>query len=293
MHRNQIILVAACVSIIALLYFFGQRSLPKAAPENVLTMQQGEAANPSISTIQTNLDFNQLAENLKAKLPSTQADSINLLQTQLNETDDVAKKAQILQQVTDIWEKARYFEIASVFYKKMASNDSTVTNWAKAADKMEEASSISSDSTMRLFLLENAIVAYEKAIAMDTTRNDLKVELAATRLNGYPNESGQVMQSVFMLRDVAEQDSTNIQANLMLGKMSIVSGQFDKAVERLKRVIRHDKENTEAYYLLAEAYLSLENKEKAIEALKECKKLIKSPTFADEIDKYINKILNL
>ena len=94
-----------------------------------------------------------------------------------------------------------------------------------------------------------------------------------------------------MLRDVTAVDSINVPANFMLGRMAIVSGQFDKAIQRFERVVRQEPTNAEAYYLLADSYLAVGQKEKAIEALKNCKKLIKNPTFATEIDKYINKII--
>ena len=214
-----------------------------------------------------------------------------MLEQQLESANTDNERSVILEKLAQKWEKARYVEVASYYYKQIAETDSSSKNWETAANKMGLAFRIADDSTMRVFLLENAIASYQTALAFDTSNLELKTNLAACYLEGYPNEPAQIMQGVFMLRDITEVDSVNVPANFMLGRMAIVSGQFDKAIQRFERVVREEPTNAEAYYLLADSYLAVGQKEKAIEALKKCKKLIKNPTFADEIDKYINKII--
>jgi len=275
-----------------MLYFFGVRVAPKSEAENMpakgeLSSLQTEQNNtPSVS-----VNFEQLTANLKSKLSESIKDSVQILEQELAAAQTDVGRSEVLKKLAQKWEAARYVEVASYFYKQVAEADSSSTNWENAAEKMGLAFRVADDSTMRVFLLENAIVAYQNALAFDTANLNIKTNLAACYLEGYPNSPPQIMQGVFMLRDVTVVDSVNVPANFMLGRMAIVSGQFDKAIQRFERVIRAEPTNAEAYYLLADTYLAVGQKEKAIEALKKCKKLIKNPTFADEIDKYINKII--
>ena len=292
LYKKQVSLIAFCILASFLLYFFGVRIAPKTDAKNddapnakMMETKQGENA-PA-----TTINFEQLTTNLKNKLSADTKDSLQVLEKKLTAATTESQRVDILEKLAQKWEAARYVEVSSYYYKQVAEADSSSKNWETAANKMGMAFRIADDSTMRVFLLENAISAYQTALAFDTSNMEVKTNLAACYLEGYPNEPSQIMQGVFMLRDVTAVDSINVPANFMLGRMAIVSGQFDKAIQRFERVVRQEPTNAEAYYLLADSYLAVGQKEKAIEALKNCKKLIKNPTFATEIDKYINKII--
>ena len=96
------------------------------------------------------------------------------------------------------------------------------------------------------------------------------------------------MQGVQRLLKITEKDPNNLQANLMLGRLSVTSGQYDKAVARLEKVVAQAPENTEALYFLAEAYKGHGDTEKAIKTFERCKQLVNDPAFSKEIDNYIN-----
>jgi cytochrome c-type biogenesis protein CcmH/NrfG len=108
--------------------------------------------------------------------------------------------------------------------------------------------------------------------------------LAASYIEG----TGETMQGVQLLLGVTREKPNNIQANLMLGRLSIQSGQFDKALGRFETVLKQEPENTEALYFLAETYKGKGNKEKAIELFEKCKKVVNKPQFSKDIDAYVN-----
>jgi len=55
-----------------------------------------------------------------------------------------------------------------------------------------------------------------------------------------------------LLREVAAADSNNTDAQLRLGRFSLMSGQTDKALARFRTVIRQDSLNLPARILLAQ-----------------------------------------
>lgn len=288
LDKNQLLLIAGCAALIALLYFGGSRKPPMDAI--------AKETQPDTASHQQKLqiNFDKLANNLKKKLEVSVKDSVELLEGELEALQDGDKtnQADAYQRLGVLWEKAQYVELSSYYFQKAAKLDSVENRWATAADKLAFAFRISSDSSMRAYLVESTLEAYNTAAAFDTSNLDYQIELAATYIDGFTNQGQQVMKGVFMLRDIAEKDSTNAKANLLLGQMAIVSAQYDKAVARLQKVIREEPDNVQAYYYLGDAYMGLEDKEKAIDAYKACKKWVKNPTFADQLDKLIEKLSN-
>ena len=290
MDKKQLFLVGISITLIFLLYFGGNRKPSPTDASNTAVATDTLQKKTQVAQI----NFEQLAINLKKKINSEQRDSIELLEAkreQYKDSSNVAR-ASIYKELGAVWENAQYVELASYCFQQAAKLDSVESRWKEAGDKLAFAFRISGDSTMRAYLVESTVEAYNRAMAFDTSNLDYQIELAATYIDGYGNQGQQVMKGIFMLRDITLIDSTNVKANLLLGQMAIVSAQYDKAVARLQTVIKKDPSNAQAYYYLAEAYIELGQKEKAIQAYKDCKKRVKNPTFADQLDKYIEKLLN-
>lgn len=291
-HKGQTALVVFCITLVLTLYFWGKRTGNAPATDNSMPAAGMPAAMADSlpQAAKTQLNIAQLAQNMKAKLSKTGADSIAYWEKQVQTSPDAIAKARALKEIARLWEKERYVELSAYYYHLMAQADSTRNNWLEAANRQADAFQIAADSTMRMYLIENAIDAYEKTLRFDTSQTEVKVNLANCYFDGYPNMPPMVMKGVMMLREVTAKDSTNVGANLSLGRMSIMSGQFDKAVNRFQTVLRKDAANAEAYYYLGEAYAAMGQKEKAREAFENCKKLVKNPTFATQLDEYIKKL---
>ncbi|MGB0929517.1 MAG: tetratricopeptide repeat protein [Chitinophagales bacterium] len=289
MDKKQVFLIVACILLICGLFFAGNRKSNSIEEDSLASSETTEKASNKIK-----INFEQLATNLKKKITLEQKDSITNLEAKLriHKDSSLLNRASIYKELGESWEKAQYIELASHYFQQAAVLDSVESRWEEAAEKSAFAFRVSGDSSMRAYLVATTVDAYQKTIAFDTTNLDYQIELAATYIDGYGNQGGQVMKGIFMLRDITLIDSTNLKANLLLGQMAIVSAQYAKAVIRLQRVITKDPSNPQAYYYLAEAYIGLGQKEKAIDAYKECKKWVKNPTFADQLDKYIEKLSN-
>ena len=85
------------------------------------------------------------------------------------------------------------------------------------------------------------------------------------------------MQGILMLRDLAENEPDNIDAQWHLGELSVESKQFEKAVDRFEKVCKlDDAENPKylmAYFYLGNLYANLSQNEKAIERFNQLLKL--------------------
>lgn len=67
------------------------------------------------------------------------------------------------------------------------------------------------------------------------------------------------MEGILALRQIAEEDSSNIEAQLWLGIFSLQSGQLDKARERFEKVKAIDPNQPEAYWQLGQMEMEAGN----------------------------------
>lgn len=287
-HRGRILLFVFCSAILAGLYGLGQRKSD--APAAATPAMPSAVGQQASNTPKRDVNFAQMASTLAQKLPAAQRDTLAALEKARTQAQTPAERIQALEQLAQFWDRAQYVEVAALYYRELAQNDSTLAQWQQAAQKLGVAFRISNDTTLRQFLVENALSAQQNVVNFDTTQTQPKIELASTYIDGYIGQP-QVMNGVLMLLDITKKQPDNVPANLLLGRMAIVSGQFDKAIQRLERVVTLQPDNPEAYYMLGEAYLQSGNKEKAVEMWQKCKKLVKSANFAAQLQKDIDKIL--
>jgi cytochrome c-type biogenesis protein CcmH/NrfG len=100
------------------------------------------------------------------------------------------------------------------------------------------------------------------------------------------------MQGVMLLRDVLAKDSTNPEANLKLGDLSMMSGQFRNAATRYEKATAADSTSTEAWVGLGNAYMALGMKPEALEAFTHASMLMDSGQAKAAVDQVINELKN-
>jgi tetratricopeptide (TPR) repeat protein len=104
---------------------------------------------------------------------------------------------------------------------------------------------------------------FERSLLINPGNDSAKVGLGATYLFG--EISTTPMEGILKIREVAEKDSTNLYAQMILAKGSLISGQYDKAITRLETINRIKPGELDVLLLLAEVNERMGNKKKAIE----------------------------
>ncbi len=282
MQRNQYLFIGGALLLVAALYFWGDTigNKAKKMPNQATTStdeHQHDPANPT-SSIEA-MDINKHTESNTSKLSIDFKTKIESL-TQLAEKE---KTAIAYKDVAEFWEKQNELNSAAQYYKKAAFLENTEKSVTFAGNLLMAILQKTEDPSVRKWQALEAIECFSKALELNPNNVDTKIALATC----YTEGTGETMKGVTLLREVTAKDSTNISANIILGKMAIQSGQLDKAIKRLELVLSLRPENTEAMYFLAEAYKGQGNKEKAILLFEQCKKLVKNPDFSKEIDNYI------
>jgi tetratricopeptide (TPR) repeat protein len=225
------------------------------------------------------LDIDSFKNATTAKLSAPLKSKIEQLTT-LAEKENTAVT---YKDVAEFWEKQNELTLAAKYYKKAAFLENTEKSITFAGNLLMAILQKTDNPSVRKWQALEAIECYTKALEINPDNVDTKIALATC----YTEGTGETMKGVTLLREVTAKDSTNISANIILGKMAIQSGQLDKAIKRLELALSLRPDNTEAMYFLAEAYKGQGNKTKAIELFEQCKKLVNSPEFSNEIDNYI------
>lgn len=101
------------------------------------------------------------------------------------------------------------------------------------------------------------------------------------------------MQTILKLKDLADAEPENVEAQYHLGVFSWETGQYDKAMERFRKTIALDpKGYPDAYAYLGQAYASLDSTDEAITALETYKTLVTDTALVNGADRLIMEIKN-
>ncbi len=280
MQKNQIILIAAGVLILASMYFMGKRTTDAhaghdhakgAAPQGQAPggMPQNNVEPAKYEDIYTSA-VSKLTEEAKAKA-NTLDKNVSDKQTAIANKD-----------AAEFWED-KDLNIASHYYKKGALLENTEKSLTFAGNLFTLQMSKTPEAEIKEWQANEAIECFNKALELNPKNPETKIALASCYIDG----TGEIMKGVGALKEVTATDSMNSAANLLLGKLSVQSGQHEKALKRLNTVLSQDSKNTEALYFLAETHKNMGNKDKAIELFEQCKKIVNNPDFSAEIDNYI------
>ena len=91
---------------------------------------------------------------------------------------------------------------------------------------------------------------------------NLKLQQAVAMVQNGENP----MQGIAMMREILEEDSTNVDVHWELAQFSLTSRQIENAAFRFSKVIKFDTEHKypQAYFWLAQTELELDHREEAI-----------------------------
>lgn len=281
MQRNQLLLIGLGVAAVIALFAFGRIS-PKAHDHDHaatgMAMPQGNAAKPA--------DFKDLLQKAKERVPAEKLGEIARLENAVVRGDVQTQQIAAYRQLYLVWDGLNELPVAAHYAAEAAKLENSGKNLTFAANLFLDHLSHTQDPAVRLWEVTSAIDLLDRAIALEPGNDTLKLRKGALLVD----YTGEPMKGIGILREVAEKNPDFLDAQLTLANFSIKSGQFDKAIERMDKVLQRTPNEPKALFLMAVAYQSQGDNDKAIDLLRQCRKLIKDPALAAEIDEYIKSI---
>ncbi len=279
MKKQQLFLTGAGVVIVLLLFFFGKTTAPPA--ENT-GMPSAEAGTSVITT-------DTLLIRAKKTISSDQVAHITQLENSVVRGDVKDQQVRVYHQMANYWgDSLNQPELGNYYLGEAAKLENSEKNLTFAARFFLNELLVSGDPAMQHWLGSTAKDLFEKAIVLNPQSDSLKIGLGACYIFG--NISDNPMQGILPIRQIAEKDSNNLYAQMILGLGGVKSGQLDKAIERFGYIVAKDPHNLEAIFNLAETYDRKGDKAQAVKWYMASLELIRIPEARKEIEQRIKAL---
>lgn len=278
--KKQVLLAAAGVALVALLFLAGKTSIPKKASASELN-------NSSQS-----FNIQYVINDLKTKLNPASTENLAKLENSVKRGDVKTQQIEAYEQLANFWkDSAAAFEPYAYYISEAAQLDNSEKKLTFAAQLFLGRLRQEHDAVKLGWETQQAILLFNKALKLNPENADLKIGLGSSYVFGSQSgDAQQTMQGIQQLLSVVREDSTNMKAQFVLGVGSAVSGQYDKAIERFKKVVNAQPDNVEAIAFLADTYAATGNKAEAIKWYNVSKKLINNSAYSKEVDKRIESL---
>jgi tetratricopeptide (TPR) repeat protein len=282
--KQQLILSASGLVLLLLLWFFGKTVVNN---ENLPVPEMaGNKAN-------TSFNIDKYLQSSKQKLTIAQVNYVNELENSVSRGDVKSQQEKAYTELANFWHDSLDNHELYVFYiSKAAMLVNSEKNLTFAARQILGDFRNEPDVAKRGWKADQAIALLTKAIELNPANDSLKIDLGASYIfgKGMAGNAEETMKGVQQLLQVVRKDSSNMQAQMVLGIGGVVSTQFDKAIERLNKVIQNQPRNAEAISWLAEAYAGKGDRQNAIKWFEISKQLINNPEYSAEIDGRIKEL---
>jgi Tfp pilus assembly protein PilF len=259
--KPQWITLTAGVIITAGVFLFG-RTVPKNKMVAATThsADDGHDHGPVVSAITIDTILN-LA---KKQLSTEQVVRLSTLENSISRGDVKDQQVHVYHQLAKFWaDSAGVFEPYAWYTAEAARLENSEKTLTFAARLFLENLQNDEIAQRRQWKALQAKDLFERSLLINPGNDSAKVGLGATYLFG--EISTTPMEGILKIREVAEKDSTNLYAQMMLAKGSLISGQYDKAITRLETINRIKPGELDVLLLLAEVNERMGNKKKAIE----------------------------
>ena len=241
------------------------------------------AANESAISIDTILTL------AKKQLTVEQVVRINTLENSISRGDVKDQQIHVYHQLARFWaDSAHVFEPYAWYNAEAARLENSEKNLTFAAQLFLDNLQNDDVEQRRQWKAMQAKDLFERSLKINPANDSAKVGLGACYLFG--GISTTPMEGILKIREVAEKDSTNIYAQMMLARGSLVSGQYDKAINRLAMVNRMKPADIDAILLLAEVHERIGDKAKAISWYQKSLPLAKEAELKIAIEKRIEEL---
>ncbi|MEO6612656.1 MAG: tetratricopeptide repeat protein [Chitinophagaceae bacterium] len=282
MKKPQWITTAVAVLLTVCIFLFG-RTVPH---KKIIPVTAHSADDGHEHGAQTSISIDTLLNLAKKQLSPEQVVRLNTLENSISRGDVQNQQLHVYHQLARFWaDSAHVFEPYAWYTAEAARLENSEKNLTFAAHLFLDNLQSDDVEERRQWKAMQAKDLFERSLKINPVNDSAKVGLGACYLFG--GISSTPMEGILKIREVAEKDSTNTYAQLMLARGAVISGQYDKALARLETVNRMRPADTDAILLLAEVYERMGDKKNAVNWYQRSLPLVKQAELKDAITKRI------
>ena len=248
---------------------------------------------PHSEAAHTDFNITAFISQAKEKLGAQQLLYVSDLENSIKRGDIKVQSHNNYIHLANFWkDSARAFVPYAYYLSEAAQLDNSEKSLTFAARLILDSMRREGDEHLKAWEAETAIVLFEKALALDPANDDLRIGLGSCYVygKGMSGNAEETMKGIQELLKVSQKDSTNMQAQMVLGIGGVISGQYDKAISRLLKVVKAEPGNLEAVSWLADAYAQHGDKANAVKWYEYSKQLMNDPGYSREVDERIKSL---
>jgi tetratricopeptide (TPR) repeat protein len=225
----------------------------------------------------------------KRQLSPEQVVRINTLENSISRGDVKDQKLKIYHQLAHFWnDTARIFEPYAWYEAEAARLENSEKSLTFAAHLFLENLQADNNPVRKKWKALQAKDLFERSLILNPVNDSAKIGLGACYLFG--GISPNPMEGIMKIREVVDKDTTNVYAQLMLAKGSMISGQYDKAISRMETVNRLQPGNVEAILMLADVNERMNKKNAAVQWYQKSLQFIERQDVRQEIELRITEL---
>jgi tetratricopeptide (TPR) repeat protein len=283
--KQQWITAGIGITLVALVLLFG-KTVPA---KNQVKLSGSTQNNTTDNTTASTVTIDTILVLAKKQLSPEQVMRINTLEHSISRGAVQDQQLHIYHQLARFWfDSARVFEPFAWYEAEAARLENSEKSLTFAAQLFLDNLRVDEVGQRRQWKALQAKDLFERSLKINPKNDSAKVGLGACYLFG--GISATPMEGIMKIREVVEKDSTNIYAQLMLARGSVMSGQYDKAVARLETVVRLQPKNIDGILMLADVYERMGNKSNAIIWYNKSLSLVQQVDLKKEIEKRIGEL---
>lgn len=277
-RKQQLVLGLSGLTLLLLLYFFGNTVAPgKSAPS---------VEAPSAPAV---LNTTEVITKFKSGIDTQRLQVITQLENSVVRGDVHNQQVHVYHQLASYWMDTLHNDVIGAYYTGEAAKlENSEKNLTFAAHLLLSNMMSATDASMQKWLATRAKELFDKALEIDPGNDSTKIGIGACYMFG--NISDNPMQGILAVKQIADKDSNNVYAQMMLGLGGIQSGQYDKAAERFLSVLRKQPGNIEAILDLAGTYERMGNKAEAVKWYENALNYIHIPQARSDIEDRIKSL---
>jgi tetratricopeptide (TPR) repeat protein len=249
LKKPQWITIAAALILILIIYVYG-RTTPYKTSTN-------SPAAQSLDLTDTILNY------AKSQITGQQLVRITTLENSISRGAVKDQQLRVYHQLAHFWNDSVGFFLPYAWYEaesaRLENSEKTLTF---AAHLFLNNLRDEQNTDFRKWEALQAKDLFERSLKINPNNDSSKVGLGACYLFG--NISAAPMEGISRIKEVLDKDSTNVYAQMMLAKGSMLSGQYDKAINRLLLINRLQPGDPEAILMLADAYEKSQDNSNAV-----------------------------
>ncbi len=250
------------------------------APSQVNVIQGGKLKSDSQNS---SFDYKGLIKTAKASLDEKQRGEIMALEMTL---DSKLDSLPLYDSIGLAWDRANIPAVSAYYFELKAEKNPSERNYLEAAYRFFDAYKIAADTNLRTYMVQQAIINYQKVIEINPSNLNAKTDLGVC----YAEGTSEPMKGILMLREVVAADPNHEMAQFNLGLLSLKSTQFPKAIDRFDKVIAINPKRTDVYLYKAQTYMQMGDTMSAVKSFEEYKVKSDDYEMIQQVSKYLDQL---